>query len=516
MPRTTIEQAKADALERLFAIPGVTGVGIGPKIAGGSRTGEAAIIVYTDTKKPLDQIPPGELIPSEIDGHKTDVVEAGLAVKLLGGPISSALADTQQYPVLRGGLHIEGGGIDGWGTLGCIAETTSSYVSGAGRIVLLTNHHVLFSDQPNDVTPHCNKSVGQPEQSCCCPACDFWGNIVGHIRANAVSSPLVDGATAELAPATVWRPEIEDEDSTGNPAPIPIAGVVTPDLTATDIQGGYPVWKRGSTTRKTTGNITDVSYTPKDPNAPLSFVIQPDPSCPFPTTNAQGFVPNQPVFAYPGDSGSVLLNTSNQVVGLIWGAKPKGGLGLACAIGAVQSQLSIAIKTAANTPAGDQVAPPTNDTPVTPVGKLPLNDRNTHGPSDTVFVSGRDGADPRLEALLRTPRGQDYVALALRHRDELLRLVNTNRRVATVWHRNGGPSILQSLMHLHDDLRLPGIVDGQPLGVRLQRIAGIFERYGSDRLRVDIEIWRAKIIALAYCSFREIIDSFAQDCAHAR
>lgn len=516
MPGTTIEQAKADALERLFAIPGVTGVGIGPKVTGGSRTGEFAIIVFTAAKKPLDQIPSGQQIPSEIDGHKTDVVEAGLAIKVNNVPLDPLL-DQKQYPLLRGGIYIEGGGADGFGTLGCIAETTSSYVSGAGRIVLLTNHHVLFSDQPNDVTPHCNKSVGQPDQSCCCPACDFWGSIVGHIRANSVCSSLVDGATAELKPGTVWRPEIQDEDSSGNPAPVAIAGVVTPDLTKEDILNGYPVWKRGAKTRRTTGNVTAVGYTPVSPNKPQSIVIQPDPTCPYPTTNDQGFTPNQPVFDYPGDSGSVLMNTANQVVGLIWGAKPKstGALGLACAIGAVQDQLCVTIKTSANTPAGDQTAPATNDTSVKPQPKLPLDDRNTYGPTGDVFVSGRGGADARLEALLRTPRGQAYVSLALRHRDELLRLVNRNRRIATVWHRNGGPSILQSLMHLHDDLRLPSIIDGQPLEVRLQRIAGIFERYGSDQLRADIEVWRPEIIALAHCSFGEIVGSFSQDYARA-
>lgn len=513
MPPTTIEQAKADALERLFAIPGVTGVGIGPKVTGGRRTGEFSIMVFVDTKKPHDQIPVSEQIPSEIGGHKTDVVEGGAAVKLAHVPLDPLL-DHQQYPVLRGGLFISGGGVDGFGTLGCIAETTGSYVSGAGRIVLLTNQHVLFSQQPNDVTPHCNISVGQPDQSCCCPACDFWANIVAHIRANAVHSSLVDGATSELKPGTVWRPEIQDEDGAGNAAPIPIAGVLASDLTKVDIQGGYPVWKRGAKTRKTTGNVISVDYTPSSANKPLSIVIQPDPSCPYPTTNDQGFIPNQAVFAYPGDSGSVLMNSANQVVGLIWGATPQSGLGLACAIGAVQDQLCIAIKTTANTPAGDQVVPTTNDTPVKPIAKLPLDDRNTYAPSDTVFVSGH-GGDPRLEALLRTRQGQEYAGLVLRHQDELLRLVNMNQRVATVWHRNGGPSMLQSLMYLHDDLRLPGIIDGQPLSVRLQRIAAIFERYGSDSLRADIAIWRSKIFALAHCSFKQVIDSFAEECAHA-
>ncbi len=514
MPQSTIEQAKADALKRLFGIPGVTGVGIGPKVTGGRRTGEVAIIVFTAAKKPLEQIPSGEQIPSEIDGHKTDVIQAGLPRRVNHVPLEP-LEDTKQYPVLRGGLKISGGGANGSGTLGCVAESTNLYVSGSGRIVLITNHHVLFSEEPNDVTPHCNISVGQTEQSCCCPACDFWANIVGHIRANSVSSPTVDGATAELKPGIVWRPEIEDEDSSGNPVPIPIAGVVTPDLTQAAIQSGYAVWKRGSRTRKTTGNVIAVNVSSNNANQPTSFVIAPDPSCPYPTTNAQGFVANQAVFDYPGDSGSIVLNMSNQVVGLIWAVDPSTGNGYACAIGAVQDQLCVAIKTTANTPAGDQTVPATNDTPVTPEPKLPLDDRNTYAPSGPIFAGRRGGADPRLEALLRTPRGQAYVSLAFVHRDELLRLVNTNRRVATVWHRNGGPAILHSLMHLHDDLRLPGIIDGQPLEVCLQRIAGIFERYGSEQLRADIGVWRSEIIALAHCSFGEIVGSFSQDYARA-
>jgi hypothetical protein len=512
MPQSTIEQAKATALQRLLAIPGVTGVGIGPKIVGGSRTGEFAIMVFTQAKKPLDQIPLDERIPSEIHGYKTDVVEAGLPVKLSHVPLEP-LADDQKYAILRGGVGISVEGSSG--TLGCIAVTTSSYVSGAGRVVLLTNHHVLFSDDPSDVTPHCNKSVGQPGQTCCCPACDFWFNVVAHVRANGVASHFVDGATAELKPGTVWRPEIEDEDASGNPVPIPIAGVVSPDLTKEDIAGGYAVWKRGATTRKTTGNIISVDYT-AGPTDPLSILIAPDPSCPYPTTNKDGFTPNQVVFSYPGDSGSILLNQSNQVVGLVYGGTTSGGYGVACAIGHVQDELKIAIKTVANTPAGDQTTPATNDTAVKPQPKLPLDDRNLQGPpSNVVLVAGRRGSEARLEALLRTPRGQEYVGLALQHQEELLRLVNTNRRVATVWHRNGGPTLLRWFTDLHDDLRLPDTINGQPLEVRLKRIADIFERYGSDRLGADIETWRPRILALAHCSFKEAVDSLAQDCAHA-
>ena len=38
-----------------------------------------------------------------------------------------------------------------------------------------------------------------------------------------------------------------------------------------------------------------------------------------------------------------------------------------------------------------------------------------------------------------------------RHFDEVLRLINTNRRVATIWHRNGGPALVRAALTLAED-----------------------------------------------------------------
>jgi hypothetical protein len=59
--------------ERLMAIPGVTGVAIGNKQAGGSDTGQRALVVFVAEKR--DDLPEDERIPPEIDGMPTDVVE---------------------------------------------------------------------------------------------------------------------------------------------------------------------------------------------------------------------------------------------------------------------------------------------------------------------------------------------------------------------------------------------------------------------------------------------------------
>ena len=56
----------------LLKIPGVTGVDVGRKIVGGRKTDTLAIRVYVEKKRDVPKI---ELIPSEIEGIPTDVIE---------------------------------------------------------------------------------------------------------------------------------------------------------------------------------------------------------------------------------------------------------------------------------------------------------------------------------------------------------------------------------------------------------------------------------------------------------
>src|SRR5258708_5444790 len=99
---------------RLRAIPGVHSVGIGPKITDGRHTGELAIIVFVEKKKPPSELTPEEVIPSEIEGVKTDVHEA---------PKPQLIAeDTSKFRPVGGGIQIQAGGPHGHGTIACIAR----------------------------------------------------------------------------------------------------------------------------------------------------------------------------------------------------------------------------------------------------------------------------------------------------------------------------------------------------------------------------------------------------------
>lgn len=72
-----VEQIKEDHKEELLSRANVVGVGVGEKHAGGETTGEQSIIVFVKEKLPADELSPMELVPKEIHGVKTDVIEVG-------------------------------------------------------------------------------------------------------------------------------------------------------------------------------------------------------------------------------------------------------------------------------------------------------------------------------------------------------------------------------------------------------------------------------------------------------
>jgi len=130
-----IRAVKKNAQARLRSIPGVHAVGVGAKVVGGERTTEPAIIVFVVQKRSRSEIPPEEVVPAEIDGVKTDVIEAGIP------QLNMALPDRSSYrgSGLVGGIQIQVGLTIFGGTLGCIGATDEP----DSKIVAITNHHVV-------------------------------------------------------------------------------------------------------------------------------------------------------------------------------------------------------------------------------------------------------------------------------------------------------------------------------------------------------------------------------------
>ena len=103
-------------------------VGLGLRWRGGERTGEPAVVVLVDRKRPLSQVSPAQRVPPLLFGWPTDVRDSG-----------PFLGTSRPRPVPGGASigHEQGES----GTLACRVRDASP--GGDGRSLLLSNNHVL-------------------------------------------------------------------------------------------------------------------------------------------------------------------------------------------------------------------------------------------------------------------------------------------------------------------------------------------------------------------------------------
>jgi hypothetical protein len=104
-----------------------------------------------------------------------------------------------------------------------------------------------------------------------------------------------------------------------------------------------------------------------------------------------------------------------------------------------------------------------------------------------------------LRARLGTiPSGELLVALVSTHFDEVLRLVNSNERVALAWHRLGGPLLIREAMAFADGRPelLPAELDGRHVEQWLGRMLDQLALHGSPGLRRDVAAHRSLALAI--------------------
>jgi|RhiMethySRZTD1v2_1073278.scaffolds.fasta_scaffold00349_14 subtilisin family serine protease len=80
-------------------------------------------------------------------------------------------------------------------------------------------------------------------------------------------------------------------------------------------------------------------------------------------------------------------------------------------------------------------------------------------------------------------------ALMSEHFDEVLRLINHNRKVGTVWRREGGPQLARHLLFSHDShiTPLPAAIDGCNVRGLMRKFIPILKRFGGQKLKHDID-----------------------------
>ena len=115
----------------LLSKRGVVGVGIGYKNAEEGNSDELSVVAMVDQKKPLAAIQDEDLVPPELDGIKTDVIEVGL----MQAQLNSSSRDFWR-PVIPAGVSIAHYMVTA-GTFGALV-----YDDG-GTAYILSNNHVL-------------------------------------------------------------------------------------------------------------------------------------------------------------------------------------------------------------------------------------------------------------------------------------------------------------------------------------------------------------------------------------
>jgi hypothetical protein len=286
-------------------IPVITNIGIGAKEVGGRMTDDFAFRVYVGTKLPAGDVPAQWQIPARVEGVPTDVL-----------PTSSTqvLVDDRKLRPLRGGTQVKNEFVQDdsrtlAGTIGCLVKFIDTL-----EVMALTCEHVTLAGQAA-----LGVSMGQPKYvtSCCC--CTY--NMIGKAF-RAVKNAQLDCAVIKLDDDIAN--EVEAVDGVNL---VEGLGTLTGAAQAVCFE---TIRKRGRTTGLTTGRVKEVLFEGSQ------ILIEPTGPAPPPGETLR--------FADLGDSGSVLVNNTNQVVGLLWATDvATRTMGVANHIGLVMRELQIMI-----------------------------------------------------------------------------------------------------------------------------------------------------------------------------
>jgi hypothetical protein len=222
-----------------------------------------------------------------------------------------------------------------------------------------------------------------------------------------------------------------------------------------------------------------------------SILIRPNP---LPTA------PTDPViFGTHGDSGAAILNTARQVVGIFWGSEDEEtdpdpavshrGYGYGFPIKRLENDMSsrLGLTFTIHPTAGEGI-----------VNTVP----------EFAGAAPEPRAESRLERDLdRTERGRIFLAAWLRHSDELNDIVQSQRRVATVWQRHNGAALLRMVAQapFEPSRTLPTEIDGMPVREGLTFFLDQVDRYASQGLRQDLAEHRQLLLSLPGRSYEDVL-----------
>ena len=355
-----------------------------------------------------------------------------------------------------------------------------------GAVVQLGNVQTVECNITSDI------QVGQPTNS--------FGSRCSHCCSDRIG--VVYDARLDLDVAL-----IQIDSGRKYRAEIPGIGFIKDTLDITTKVVGYPLQKRGAITGLTKGTLlaldkTGFATSNDEHNQPPGWQLL--------ARYYQGafsILDGLSGFSAEGDSGAAVMTNpansgdpdNNKIAGIVFGSGSNFTVATPIlSIISAFSKYSMSIATATATGV-DQVVPP-----------YPASASAVH----SLVAGERVAADPiapRLRQAEReisaTPGGRRLADLAQRHFDEAQMLVNTNRRVAAVWRRNGGPQIVSGLLRManSNQASLPPEIQGKPLADCLAGIHKVFAKYGNWELTADLDRHSASITHLAHLSYPEVL-----------
>jgi hypothetical protein len=400
--------------------------------------------------------------------------------------------------VLGGVLIVLNAGVaENRGTLGFLAQTDGSVPGIAtGAVVGVTCMHVVTDDGTPTGTFLRNVKVGQPTTCDCSKCCSSCYDIIGKV----LFGVGVDGGGAEVDSAMIaLEKDLEYFRDIKEMGPVTGPRVLN---SASDV--GITVHKRGYRTGLTDGTVHAIGGTVRLGAATFADgVIDIDPSPATPVWddcvdegNCHGHV-SFGAFACIGDSGAAVFDNQHRIVGLV-SSIHCDGTAVAIGIDVVTTALGVTVLTASQA-RQRQVVPL-----VTGVNT------SAHAQNQALSLAQyQKDLERAQQELLATPPGPRYAEVIRQHEREIIQLVTKNRRVATVWHRNGGPVIVQNaLQALHSSAhRLPSEINGKPLTECLTSIQQIFTRYGSPQLSADLQQYGPPLLPLVGLNYPQALDA---------
>lgn len=316
VPPENMRQIKEAHKEEIMAKPNVVGVGIGFRYVGRRMTDEVTVVALVREKIAEAGLPREAMVPRELDGVRTDVIEVG--------ELRALQAPTDRWRPAPGGVSIGHFRISA-GTLGVVVRDRPS-----GEQLILSNNHVMANSNdaqvgdpilqpggadggnaPADVIAELLRFV-PIEFNMAEPTCGVAGTVAGVLSGLAVlvgsshrmRTYKVNQQASNLVDAAVARPVQDDM-------------VLDEILGIGDVEGTQPpmlgmaVRKSGRTTGFTQGTITVLDAT-VSVNYGVGRVARFENQI-VGTAMSQG-----------GDSGSLLVAAdSQQAVGLLFAGSPQ-------------------------------------------------------------------------------------------------------------------------------------------------------------------------------------------------